>query len=229
LIASGRDADIYAVGHDEKLVLRRSRVGRSMVAEARLMEYVRTHGYPVPAVDHLDADGTDLVMERVQGPSMVELLGRKPWTIRANGALLGDLHRRLHAIPCPDWLAPAPGPEGTDLLHLDLHPLNVIMGPSGPVVIDWPNARRGPAAFDVALTWALLTAGEIPGNRLKAKVMGGLRARLVDGFLDGFDLAPVRALMRSAVDWKVADAHISPAEQARMRALADRAERTAPA
>jgi hypothetical protein len=198
-----------------------------MVAEARLMEYVRAQGYPVPAVDHLDADGTDLIMQRIEGPSMVQLLGRKPWTLGTNGALLGDLHRRLHEIPCPDWLAPAPGPEGPDLLHLDLHPLNVIMAPTGPVVIDWPNARRGPAAFDVALTWALLMAGEIPGNRMKAWVMGRFRAQLVDGFLDGFDLAPVRAIMRSAVDWKVTDAHISEAEQARMQALADSAERAA--
>jgi hypothetical protein len=200
-----------------------------MVTEARLMEYVRGHGYPVPAVDHLDADGTDLIMQRVPGPSMVELLGRKPWTIGANGALLGRLHRRLHEVPCPDWLAPSPGPEGSALLHLDLHPLNVIMAPWGPVVIDWPNARRGQAAFDVALTWALLTAGEIPGNRLKARLMGRFRARLVDSFLDGFDLAPVRAIMRSAVDWKVSDAHISEAEQARMQALADSAERAATA
>ena len=51
LIASGRDADIYAYG--EGLVLRRSRAGRSMETEARLMAYARDHGYPVPAVDHL--------------------------------------------------------------------------------------------------------------------------------------------------------------------------------
>jgi aminoglycoside phosphotransferase (APT) family kinase protein len=229
LIASGRDSDVYAFGHGDQLVLRRSRAGRSMAPEAKLMEYVRAHGYPVPAVDHLDSDGTDLIMERVPGPSMVELIGRKPWTLAANGALLGDLHRRLHQIPCPDWLAPGPGPEGSDLLHLDLHPLNVIMGPSGPVVIDWPNARRGQAAFDVALTWSLLMAGEIPGSRLKARVMGRFRDRLVASFLQGFDLAPVRATMRAAVDWKVTDAHISAAEQGRMQALAASAERAAPA
>ena len=53
--------------------------------------------------------------------------------------MLADLHDRLHEIAGPDWL---PGmPDGGDrLLHLDLHPLNVIMSPNGPVVIDWPNA-----------------------------------------------------------------------------------------
>jgi len=62
LIAAGRDADIFAYG--DRLVLRRSRQGRSMMAEAKVMEYVRGHGYPVPAIDHLSDDGTDLVMER---------------------------------------------------------------------------------------------------------------------------------------------------------------------
>ena len=46
LIASGRDADIFAYGDDERLVLRRARSGRSMETEARIMEYVRAEGYP---------------------------------------------------------------------------------------------------------------------------------------------------------------------------------------
>jgi aminoglycoside phosphotransferase (APT) family kinase protein len=228
LIASGRDSDIFAYGDSGRLVLRRSRNGRSLATEARTMEYVRSHGYPVPAVDHLGEGGTDLVMERVEGPSMVELLGRRPWTLRANGALLGDLHRRLHEIPAPDWLAPGPGPGGDSFLHLDLHPLNVLMGPSGPVVIDWPNARRGVPDFDVALSWVLMTAGEIPGNRLRAALMGRARGFLVESFLRGFDRAAVGATVRAVVEWKVLDPHISEVEQARMWDLVGRAEAPGP-
>jgi aminoglycoside phosphotransferase (APT) family kinase protein len=224
LIASGRDADIFAYGDGNRLVLRRSRGGRPMAAEARVMEYVRGHGYPVPAVDHLSDDGTDLVMERVDGPSMVEVLGRRPWTLGAQGAILGHLQRRLHEIPVPDWLAPGPGAPGDSFLHLDLHPLNVLVGPAGPVVIDWTNARSGQAPFDVALTWVLMTAGEIPGNRLRAAVMGRARGLLVGSFLRGFDLAPVRATIRSVVTWKVADPHISDVEQERMWDLVGRVE-----
>jgi len=221
LIASGRDADIYAYG--DGLVLRRSRHGRSMAAEATLMDYVRSHGYPVPAVDHVSQDGTDLVMERIEGASMVEVLGRRPWTIRANGALLGDLHRRLHAIPAPPGMAAGPGAEGTALLHLDLHPLNVILGPAGPVVIDWPNARRGDPATDVALSWVLMTAGAIPGSRLMAAVMGRFRQVLVGGFLGGFDLEPVRAALRPVVEWKVQDPNMSAAEREAMWAVVAKA------
>jgi aminoglycoside phosphotransferase (APT) family kinase protein len=217
LIASGRDADIYDYGNG--LVLRRARGGRSLEAEARVMEYARSHGYPVPAVDHLSDDGTDLVMERVDGPQMVKVLERKPWTIRANGALLGDLHRRLHEIPGPDWLRPSPLAGGDRLIHLDLHPLNVLLGPSGPVVIDWSNATRGAPVSDVALTWVLMQAGEVPAGRLLTALMSRFRGLLLAGFLGGFDLDPVRSELRAVVAWKVTDPHMSASEQARMWAV----------
>lgn len=222
LLASGRDADIFAYG--DRLVLRRSRVGRSMVTEARVMEYARDHGYPVPAVDHLNDDGTDLVMQRIDGPSMVEGIGRRPWTLAANGALLGDLHRRLHEIAAPHWLTQVPGDDGSSLLHLDLHPLNVLLGPSGPVVIDWTNAARGDGSIDLALTWVLMSAGEIPASRVMAAVMGRARRRLISSFLDGFDREAVRAVLRAVVERKVTDPHMSEAEQSRMWSLVDREE-----
>lgn len=42
------------------------------------------------------------------------------------------------------------------MLHLDLHPASVLLGENGPIVIDWCNARRGPAAFDLAMTALIL-------------------------------------------------------------------------
>jgi hypothetical protein len=83
LLASGRDADIFEYGPG--LVLRRSRAGHSMALEARIMEYARAHGYPVPAVDHVSDDGTELVLERLDGPTMLAILSRRPWTIREHG------------------------------------------------------------------------------------------------------------------------------------------------
>ena len=225
LIASGRDADIYAYG--DRLVLRRARGGRSLAGEAKIMEYVRGFGYPVPAVDRLSDDGSELIMQRVDGPSMVEVLGRRPWTLRANGRLLSDLHRRLHEIVAPDWVKAAPCGSGSSLVHLDLHPLNVLISSSGPVVIDWANASRGDGAVDVALTWVLMSAGEIPGNRLKAAVMGRARGLILDSFLAGIDPEPVRGVLRSVVEWKVTDPNMSEAENRRMWALVH--EREGPA
>ena len=193
-----------------------------MATEARTMDYARQHGYPVPAVHELSDDGTDLVMERIDGPSMVTVLGRRPWTLRRQGAVLADLHERLHEIPAPHWLTDAPCGHGDRLVHLDLHPLNVLLARTGPVVIDWPNAVRGDGNTDVALTWVLIAGGGIPGGGLKAALMGKGRAVLSGSFLKRFDLPAVKAQLSDVVAWKSTDPHMSAVEQAAMRSLAQR-------
>jgi aminoglycoside phosphotransferase (APT) family kinase protein len=218
LLASGRDSDIFEYGPG--LVLRRSREGHSMATEARTMDHVRTLGYPVPAVEEISEDGADLVMERIEGVSMVDAITKRPWTVRRQGATLADLHRRLHEIPAPDWLAPAPCGQGDRLLHLDLHPLNVMITKKGPVVIDWPNAVRGDPDLDVALTWALMFAGEVPAGRVLGALMSRFRGALVGAFVRDFDLGALRALLPAAVEWKCTDPHMSAAEQQAMRDLA---------
>jgi hypothetical protein len=191
-----------------------------MATEARTMDYVRAQGYPVPAVDEISDDGTDLVIERLFGPSMVAAMTRRPWTIRHQATVLADLHRRLHEIPAPHWLPPAPCGEGDRLLHLDLHPLNVMLTDNGPVVIDWPNAVRGEGPVDVALTWVLMACGGIPFGRVKAALLRRGRALLVDAFLRDFDLAPVRRHLADVVEWKVKDPNMTEVEQQAMWHLA---------
>jgi aminoglycoside phosphotransferase (APT) family kinase protein len=188
------------------------------------MEYLRQQGYPVPAVEKLSSDGADLVMERIDGPSMVAALGRSPWTVRRQSAVLADLHRRLHQVPAPDFLGPAPVGHGDRVLHLDLHPLNVILGPRGPVVIDWTNACLGDPNVDVALAWVLMSAGEIPGGQVKARVLGWGRALLVNGFVGRFDKGQVVRQLRDVVEWKATDPHMSEGEIRAMWRVVERAE-----
>ncbi len=190
-----------------------------MATEARVMEYAHEHGYPVPTVEEISDDGTDLVMQRIDGPSMVTALGRRPWTLARQGRVLGQLHRRLHEIPAPAWIRDADCGRGDRLVHLDLHPLNVILGPEGPVVIDWPNAARGDANSDLALTWALVAAGAIPAGRIRAALMGRGRSVLINSFLDGFDVEGIRARLPDVVKWKAGDPHMSEAEREAMWAL----------
>ena len=223
LLASGRDADIFEYGTG--LVLRRSRRGRAMTQEARTMDYVRRQGYPVPAVEEISEDGTDLVMERIDGPSMVSALGRRPWTVRRHGTLLAELHRRLHDIPAPEFLPDAPIGHGDRIVHLDLHPLNVILGAKGPVVIDWTNAARGDPAVDVGLAWVLLAAGEIPDAGLRGRIMGYGRSLLVNSFLASSDLPAVKGRLREVVEWKVQDPNMSAAEQKGMWHVVETVER----
>ena len=188
------------------------------------MAFLRERGYPVPAVEELSDDGLDMVMERIEGVTMVEALGKAPWTVRRQAATLADLHRRLHEIEAPDFLPALPIGTGSKVLHLDLHPLNVMLGPKGTFVIDWPNAHRGDPDVDVGMAWVLMAAGQIPGGRLKARLLGVGRSLLVNGFLSHFDRSPIARLLRGVVEMKQQDPHMSEAEVAQMWDVVRRAE-----
>jgi aminoglycoside phosphotransferase (APT) family kinase protein len=222
LLAAGRDADIFDYGPG--LVLRRSRGGRSIAHEARIMTYLHEQGYPVPAVQEVSDDEKDLVMERIRGMSMVDAIGKAPWSVRRQGKTLARLHKQLHEIPSPDFLPRAPTGRGDRVVHLDLHPLNVMIGPRGPTVIDWTNASAGEPVLDVGLAWVLMAAGEIPESPVVAKLMGWGRSLLVNGFVDQFDRREVGRRLREVVTWKVRDPHMSEAEIAGMWKLVGRAE-----
>jgi aminoglycoside phosphotransferase (APT) family kinase protein len=222
LLASGRDADIFEYGPG--LVLRRSRDGRSVTGEAQTMEYLHAQGYPVPAVEEVSDDGHDLVMERIAGRSMVEAIEAAPWTVRRQAATLAELHVRLHEVAPPAFLPQAPIGAGTQIVHMDLHPLNVMIGPQGPVVIDWTNAALGDPLVDVTLAWVLMAAGQIPAHKLMALLVGWGRARLVHGFLAGFDRAALVSRLRDVVAWKARNPHMSEAEVAGMWRLVDQEE-----
>lgn len=143
LLAAGRDCDVFAYG--DGLVLRRHRDGRPAAGEATLLDRLHALGFPVPAV--VSVDGPAIVMERVDGPHLAEAMLAGSITIMDGAGVLARLHDRLHALA---W------PGGEPLLHLDLHPLNVLVGPAGPVLIDWVNARPGRAGIDLAMTAILI-------------------------------------------------------------------------
>ena len=63
------------------------------------MVHARAHGAPVPAV--FDVAGSDIVMERVDGPTMLDALGRRPLGFRTQARLLARLHAAVHADPPP--------------------------------------------------------------------------------------------------------------------------------
>src|SRR4051812_20939199 len=183
------------------------------------MAYVRSHRYPCPEV--FDAGDGYLVMQRLDGPT---LLGyAMPLHIRRSALVLAGLHEQLHAIPAPDWLPKAPIP-GDAVLHRDLHPLNVLMTHDGPVVIDWANAARGDASYDVADTWTVFACAEAsdlpPHERLLAPLA---RRMFLRAFLGALDSDSARRAIPAVVEHRRNDRNMSPAEVARMAKLADRA------
>ncbi len=191
-----------------------------MVEEARVMTYVRKLGYPVPEIHEVSADGMDMVMERIEGPSMLELVSKDPSTLLEQAVSLRTLHQLLHGLEAPPWLRATPfAAEGNSLLHLDLHPINVMVSDDGPVVIDWARPARGNAYADVALTWLLLSSGEVSGTQEEVELMNLGRALFVETFLEGFDREELAAQLPAVVKWKVADPHMSPVERDAMRKL----------
>ncbi len=186
------------------------------------MEFVHARGYPIPRVDHVSSDGAELIMEKIAGVNMIDALATAPWKAKRFGRMLADLHERLHELPAPEWLPVAPCGIGSQLLHMDLHPLNVMMSPRGPIVIDWTNAARGDPITDVALTWTLISAGEVPTGAVMARLVGAVRARLMRGFIGAFDREAVGRGVGAVVEWKSKDANMSESEIWSMRAFARR-------
>ncbi|MGH9243379.1 MAG: phosphotransferase [Acidimicrobiales bacterium] len=221
LLAAGRDCEIYAVGNGR--VLRRARDGRSLDREAAIIRHVREHGYPAPEV--FDARGPDLVMERISGPNLFDDAAGRPWRLRSNARVLAGLHQRLATIPVPDWLPAAEGIPGDAVLHLDLHPLNVLVSRHGPKVIDWTNAARGAAGAEIATTWLLMAAATLPETRIPRRVLEAARRRFLRSFLDAAGRDAARPWLAAVVELRTRDPHIDPAELDRMRRLATRERR----
>src|ERR1700740_2736824 len=113
LIGAGRAADVYTLGSGR--VLRRYRTPFDVQAEAEMMRHLGQAGYPVPAV--YDADGPDLVMERLDGRDMLADVSRRPWLGQRHARTLADLHNRLHQITAPPDL-----PEAGGARHGGVHP-----------------------------------------------------------------------------------------------------------
>lgn len=74
--------------------------------------------------------------------------------------MLARLLRRLHEVPSRLG--------GGRILHLDLHPENVILTADGPVVIDWSTSDEGEPGRDRAMSALILAqvaVGDVPVPR----------------------------------------------------------------
>ncbi|MFF5402614.1 phosphotransferase [Streptomyces misionensis] len=190
LLGSGRSADVYEI--DADWVLRRDREGwGDAAAEGAVMTYVRRHGYPAPRV-RPTGSRTDLVLERLSGPTLLGALTRGRAEPAEAGALLARLLRRLHAVPGRD-----PRDPDARVLHLDLHPDNVMLTPDGPRVIDWSNAEDGHPGLDWGMSAVILAQVAVAPGALAVPARAMLAALLADpSGLTGEGLA--RALRRRA-------------------------------
>jgi Ser/Thr protein kinase RdoA (MazF antagonist) len=147
--------------------------------EARMIRAVFAAGAPAPEVfEEVTLEGRfGIVLQRLDGPTLLQLSRSGAMTPEQTGAILAALAISVHKIaPPPDVpflhdrmdgaLRHSRGfPEhiatgiltlierlapGDGLCHGDLHPGNVIMTVDGPRLIDWDGATRAPAGLDLA-------------------------------------------------------------------------------
>jgi hypothetical protein len=214
LLAAGRECDLYDLGDGWVSREYRDPLERCDL-EVAAMEHARALGFPTPRVRA--ARGGVIEMERIDGPTMLDELFEDPGLARHHISLLGDLLEQLHEIPGPAWL-PSPFGRPGVLLHMDLHPGNVIMSSRGPVVIDWSNVAAGPADIDLAQTWLLLSSTRVLPGADDESVRRG--SELVVGeFMRRFPGATYLPHVVRAIDDRLADQKVPPVEAVELRRL----------
>ena len=203
-LAAGRTAEIYAWGENQVVKLYHPWVEiTDAEKERRHASAAHSLGLPVPAVgDIVRKDGrTGLVLERIEGPSMMDMLEREPERLESFARELAELHISLHQRTPPAELPIQAGlleeriarsglllpadrdatlaalshmPRGERLCHGDFHPGNIIQTPRRWMIIDWIDATRGRPAADIART-SLLFYGHIATSDVSAETRAAMQ------------------------------------------------------
>jgi aminoglycoside phosphotransferase (APT) family kinase protein len=184
-VAGGMDTALWRVEVGGRaFALRLFRAEQAAVAEREVaaMAAAAAGGVPVPRVEARGVwqERPALLLEWCSGRPLFEELARRPRSVWRLGRAFGRAQARLHRVNAPpglpSWLEwhGAPGPEvraalegaaprSDALLHLDYHPLNVLVdGRRVTAVIDWANARAGDPRADLARTLTILRLSPVP-------------------------------------------------------------------
>lgn len=208
LIAVGRTSEVYSFGPDSVVKVPRPTVPPHWAEiEAQIAASVHDVGLPTPEVRGMVAiDGREsIIFERIDGPSMWQMLLEDPSLLPELTTQMIAVQRAINAVEAPvtvpkmgnricskitdadlltaDERQTALGltvslPSGTSLCHGDLHPGNILMGESGPVVIDWFDAGAGHRAADSVRTSLLIRP---PMSGTEPPHLPGASAGLLEG------------------------------------------------
>ena len=195
LLAVGRTADVHAYGADLVIKIPGPETPAHWAElEAELSTAAHRHGLPAPSVQDITVINgrTCVVFERVHGPSMWQRMIDDPSQVESLAAEMVGVQRMIHAAGIPEGVPDLTSrlqtkvaacsaideherieaerlvtelPRGAALLHGDLHPGNVLLGPDGPVVIDWFDAAIGHPVADVIRSSLLLRLGFEGGDQ----------------------------------------------------------------
>ena len=186
LVGRGRTSDVYTYGSDTVVKVAYDDVPHEWPTfEAELTRAVWELGVAAPKVhDVVQINGRpSVVFERIAGPSMWQQMVDNPAETARLARELAAIQKSLLHIGIPPGVPDlvdrlvrkirlvsglttderaeaevilASLPRGAALLHGDLHPGNVLMGHTGPVVIDWFDATIGHPVADVVRSSILM-------------------------------------------------------------------------
>ena len=191
-LAEGREAEILSWGDGRVLRLYRdpaagARADREMGALAAVRSVLALVPAPFERIEWQGRPG--IVMEQIVGRDAMTEISRHPWRMPQLAALSGHVHAELNAVAAPAALpalraevgeriakdAAVPDrlrgptlaalerlPDGTALCHGDFQIANLLLGPTGPVVIDWGYATRGDPDADFARSLLMTRLGSLP-------------------------------------------------------------------
>jgi uncharacterized protein (TIGR02172 family) len=193
-IGEGRTAEVLLWGDAQVLKLYRPGYPAQWVDyEAKVARWVFAAGLDAPAVGEVvGIDGRrGIVYERLDGPSMLDLLLQQPERLQEMADEFARLHANMHAlmraelpglVPLRATLKEGIGqasrltdevkaracravdalPDGDAVCHGDFHPGNILMTARGPVIIDWMSVAGGNPTADVARTVLLFRHSALP-------------------------------------------------------------------
>jgi len=198
LLAVGNVAEIFEWGSRIVKLYKSTAAKPAAFREAAIHAAAEAMGLPVSRVWSVQEVGGrwGLVFDRVKQVSFAEQMLNNPDDVPRYLECMVRLHMRIHAQRAVQFAGLnvrlvaniattklldkrrkrdllgriADMPDGDRLCHGDFHPMNILGDVSQPVVIDWPDARRGDPAADVCRSYLLmkLHAAEIATTYLDA-------------------------------------------------------------
>lgn len=232
-LARGRTADVYAWRAGQVIKLFYDWVPDSWIErETDIASALPASSLPVPQfIEATTSNGRrGIVFERINGPSMVDLLATKPWRSGSLARRMAELHAQIHAEDgrTLDSLRAQIGsiiehtealpeqlkrrvlqhldrlPDGTALCHFDFHPAQIILSPQRAIIIDWMAALKGDPAADVARTRVLLTFAQVPDVGIAIRLLiGAIRRSFHRQYLVRYLALQPEVTMQRIDEWMV--------------------------
>lgn len=214
LVGEGRTAEILEHGDQTIIKLYREDVPEHNInREFQVSQLVHAHGVQTPQPFELIStqNRQGIVFQQIHGPSLLKVLGEKPWRVNKYARMMAGLHYDLHKIEATEDLgrqkemlksciiaAPMLSvdeksvilshleklPEGSHLCHGDFHPDNVLMDEQ-LWVIDWMTGVVGDPDGDAARSIVMLSMGAMPpgASAFTRMMISFIRKRLTKSYI----------------------------------------------